>query len=491
MRTITISTDKEGCLRKKVQIQQEYINDPGIKMINHHRPEGFLPIQSHDGNTLVYMTEGYVELDTHLLRTVYNNSEIITLLKKMVGVLADTERYYLNESYIQLTSDCIYFEPLTSSIGLMYMPSKTNENTGGLLASNVSNDSNNSIELRLSNLIRELIYEKIRLVEPNSKFVSEVLKYLKEPGWHLKGLLYLIESHDFRSKNSGQKSNDEELAVSKEALSHLEHAHRTIRNESGNMIRSESKSQIESRTEKNKGKNVKGIKTEESNKYKMVLRIVLFILYAAAMIFVKTMTVDLTEKLGMILVISALLLLIYMKLVVLMGGVDLGKSKSSHVRSIFSEKKMNENQMNENQMNDQEENTELGQNSGPKGKSRFNPKTAINESNSEDKTMMIQSGLTGCSLIGSAGHKYPLNLERLIIGRQEGVADIRIEHNTSVGRQHAELIRIESGFAVKDMKSVNGTFVNDVRVEHGQAIALLNGDVLQVSDVRFTYSSIR
>ncbi len=51
----------------------------------------------------------------------------------------------------------------------------------------------NGIEERLKSLIRELIYEHARLEVPNSEFISTLLSYLKEPGWHLKGLKYLLK----------------------------------------------------------------------------------------------------------------------------------------------------------------------------------------------------------------------------------------------------------------------------------------------------------
>ncbi len=104
---------------------------------------------------------------------------------------------------------------------------------------------------------------------------------------------------------------------------------------------------------------------------------------------------------------------------------------------------------------------------------------------------MVKKVKDGFALSGQSGHKIPLNKDILIIGRQEGVADILITENTSVGRQHAKLIKIDSSYAVKDLKSINGTYVNDKKVAPDQPIALMDGDVLIVSDERFTFHSIR
>ncbi len=90
----------------------------------------------------------------------------------------------------------------------------------------------------------------------------------------------------------------------------------------------------------------------------------------------------------------------------------------------------------------------------------------------------------------SGGQKLPLDKDVMVIGRQDGVADILIHENTSVGRQHARLIQIDSGYAVKDLKSVNGTYVNDKKVIPEQPIALVDGDVLRISNECFTFQSV-
>ncbi len=112
-------------------------------------------------------------------------------------------------------------------------------------------------------------------------------------------------------------------------------------------------------------------------------------------------------------------------------------------------------------------------------------------SEAQDRTVMVKKVKDGFALSGQSGHKIPLNKDILIIGRQEGVADILITENASVGRQHAKLIKIDSSYAIKDLKSINGTYVNDKKVAPDQPIALMDGDVLKVSDERFTFHSIR
>src|SRR5437660_9150246 len=60
------------------------------------------------------------------------------------------------------------------------------------------------------------------------------------------------------------------------------------------------------------------------------------------------------------------------------------------------------------------------------------------------------------------GQRYSLPGTPIVLGR-DGACDIPI-NDVTVSRQHARIQRQEGGFAVVDLNSTNGTFVNDQRV---------------------------
>lgn len=67
---------------------------------------------------------------------------------------------------------------------------------------------------------------------------------------------------------------------------------------------------------------------------------------------------------------------------------------------------------------------------------------------------------------------------------QQGDSEILIKHD-AVSRRHAE-IEVKAGKAeLRDLSSTNGSFVNDVRVEGGRALAA--GDRVRFADVEMTY----
>jgi hypothetical protein len=83
---------------------------------------------------------------------------------------------------------------------------------------------------------------------------------------------------------------------------------------------------------------------------------------------------------------------------------------------------------------------------------------------------------------GRAGEAYLLEADRLTIGRSPD-SDVFLD-DVTVSRNHAVLLRTESGFVIEDQGSLNGTFVNRRRVERA---ALADGDEVQVGKYKLTF----
>lgn len=82
-----------------------------------------------------------------------------------------------------------------------------------------------------------------------------------------------------------------------------------------------------------------------------------------------------------------------------------------------------------------------------------------------------------------AGRRYELQGTDWILGRHP---ECQVVINVlAVSRQHAKVLRDNAGFFVEDMKSRNGTFVNDTLIQGRQK--LHSGDVIKVCDVEFAF----
>jgi FHA domain/zinc-ribbon domain len=86
----------------------------------------------------------------------------------------------------------------------------------------------------------------------------------------------------------------------------------------------------------------------------------------------------------------------------------------------------------------------------------------------------------------NAGSRFLLDSELTTVGRHPG-SDIFLD-DVTVSRRHAEFYRHGSGFVVRDVGSLNGTYVNRERIEE---TALNDGDEVQVGKFRLTFLGAR
>jgi pSer/pThr/pTyr-binding forkhead associated (FHA) protein len=98
-------------------------------------------------------------------------------------------------------------------------------------------------------------------------------------------------------------------------------------------------------------------------------------------------------------------------------------------------------------------------------------------------------GSGGASLIeldqveGTAGRRmHDISDEVVTVGRGQD-SSIFLD-DVTVSRRHAEVVRGERGFLIRDVGSLNGTYVNRVRVD---SVDLRNGDEIQVGKYRFKF----
>ena len=89
--------------------------------------------------------------------------------------------------------------------------------------------------------------------------------------------------------------------------------------------------------------------------------------------------------------------------------------------------------------------------------------------------LIVQRGPT-------AGARFLLDTERTLAGRHPS-ADIFLD-DVTVSRRHAEFLAHESGYIVRDVGSLNGTYVNRERIDSAVLVA---GDEVQIGKYRLTY----
>jgi hypothetical protein len=82
----------------------------------------------------------------------------------------------------------------------------------------------------------------------------------------------------------------------------------------------------------------------------------------------------------------------------------------------------------------------------------------------------------------NAGSRFALDVDLVTAGRHPD-SDIFLD-DVTVSRRHAQFIRVAGGYQVKDVGSLNGTYVNRQRIDE---VLLAGGDEVQIGKYRLVY----
>ena len=99
----------------------------------------------------------------------------------------------------------------------------------------------------------------------------------------------------------------------------------------------------------------------------------------------------------------------------------------------------------------------------------------------------LEGLLAGSSLLvvkrgPNAGSRFLLDADTTTAGRHPE-SDIFLD-DVTVSRRHAEFVREDGGFLVRDVGSLNGTYLNRERIE---SAALTGGDEVQIGKYRLVF----
>lgn len=107
---------------------------------------------------------------------------------------------------------------------------------------------------------------------------------------------------------------------------------------------------------------------------------------------------------------------------------------------------------------------------------------------------VVQTGALMLSLvvIGSGERICLLPKSEYLVGRSDPESGIRVDVDTmnyggweaGVSRRHARIFKERGQFFIEDLRSANGTFLNEMRLEPGLVHPLRHGDLVKLGALR-------
>lgn len=111
-----------------------------------------------------------------------------------------------------------------------------------------------------------------------------------------------------------------------------------------------------------------------------------------------------------------------------------------------------------------------------------------------DETVLLDTDNTegsGCRAYllvkkGNRTEEVEMNQDRFMIGRNADQSDYAIDHQ-AVGRAHMEIFRVGTRFILKDLGSVNGTYLNEERLVPNKTYELREEDCIHIAQIQFIF----
>ena len=85
------------------------------------------------------------------------------------------------------------------------------------------------------------------------------------------------------------------------------------------------------------------------------------------------------------------------------------------------------------------------------------------------------------------GEKIVIDKSDFRSGREENYVDFCIDDNSSVGRNHAEIIQKDGAYFIRDLRSLNFTRVNGEKVSPSLEVELWDNDVISLANEEFEF----
>ncbi len=102
------------------------------------------------------------------------------------------------------------------------------------------------------------------------------------------------------------------------------------------------------------------------------------------------------------------------------------------------------------------------------------------------RIMPLPPGVEASLEVDDAGEPAKLSKTVTVIGRAESAADFVLPFNEEASREHAAILYFAGQFFLEDLRSENGTFLNDQRVEKAR---LKYGDRIRVGSQVLVFRS--
>lgn len=424
--------------------------------------------QNDDSYYFYYNITSKLPLDTFLKRRKLARNEFIGILSSIAGTAVNSAGYLLSAACFITDAAYIYINPVTLDVQLVYVP--------------LERDCDVSGEFR--NFVIDLVLNHAELDENNSdNFLQRILGFVKNEMFNIADFYLFLNKLDTRHAeeksdvSSGEHSEDNHMDISNQSGKQGDKC-------SGNSAFKDACKDCgkESRT----GSKLAGGLVSKERRLNVplmaagiVLQAVIALMFLASVKFLKQAgNSGLTTYAALVMIALVVDVLVFKRL------FSLGLINAAEVQN----ETLPPGNMDSNIADLQSEPGFVNVSAPDYGNNNCTCTDTVDKGSCN--TIMLSPGRREqpC-LLG----KHGLEMEEIIIdkpeffiGRLEGQVDY-ISANNAVGKVHACIAAKENAFYLSDFNSVNGTFINNIKIESNKEYEIRNNDIIAFANSEYVF----
>jgi len=436
-------------------------------------------------------------LSHFLKRCRIARSEFLAILSDISKTMVDCKNYLLSDRCFLLDPDYMYIDPSSLEISMVYIP--------------VAPDTDININNEFREFATNLILYSINIDDTNDNYLQKVLYYLKAEPFNIfefyKSINMLQIGYSYSFSSAGEYNED---TGSMKACKDVQDKHPFLKDkETENSIRERQRFPIP------QPKDQEEVKKKNKRERSVVLKlkpgraVLLSQLIIAAALILAPAYFKLSGKDALINYMGVVLIIIALDTLVLKSLYE--KKRTCNVEKKDNKERLFIPQDNKSRIetavktirekiHEAESKTVRGeihktvdsriQDTGGISSGLIPGKTAQAAGRTSNDTVVL-----GPSIIRHAFLKGNNNgiLEIIEITRPDFLIGRLKEHvdyvcaNNAIGKVHAQIIKREGLYFIKDMNSRNGTYLNNIRIDPGKEYEIKNNDRITLANSEYTF----
>ncbi len=429
-----------------------------VEMIKHNDIRHLLPLDMrvmNDDVRFYYDITSLMTLSQFLKRKRISWGACARMLSELASAILDGKNFLLSENSFLMDVDCIYINPLTLEVHMVYIPVMLEGNAGE----------------RFRNFAAELITHLADMDDEGTGiFLQKTLGFIKSETFNISGFRRLLL--ELQSGFPGEGDDEEASSI-----------------ENGMQYQTPVKADMK----------IENIKPEEENtvpgtasRSHLIIAVISQVLIAALIIlgsdFLKSLSEDVTTTYGAVaLVVAALDVLLFRSLFRRRDIV------------ITLEKKPPKAQNTDAQVQNDSGSTASGwegivfgisKKEGEITDGRGEVQAAPGGKQNNSDTMILSQAKGDVPVLRGTGadtcEEIAVTKPDFIIGRLKDQVDY-VSSNSAIGKVHAQIVAKNGSYYIKDLNSRNGTYINDTRVDSNKEYEIRNGDRVTLANTDYVF----